>query len=81
MKNTKNPMKRNKNVNPEFVVIYEEHDYGQRGIGNRKYDVMMLVTREELDKIIAVRGTEWIKKIYKLGNEVKINNKIEYVGA
>jgi hypothetical protein len=41
----------------------------------------MLVTREELDKIIAVRGTEWIKKIYKLGNEVKINNKIEYVGA
>jgi len=74
-------MKRNKNVNPEFVVIYEEHDDGQRGIGNRMYDVMMLVTREELDKIIAVRGTEWIKKIYKLGNEVKINNKIEYVGA
>jgi hypothetical protein len=31
----------------------------------------MLVTRKQLDVMIAERGTAWIKKLYKLGNEVK----------
>ena len=68
MKNTKNTKK---NVTPEFVLVYTVHDDGDRGMGDNSYDVTRLVTRESLDKLIAEIGTKWIKKVYKLGNEVK----------
>jgi len=61
MKNTKNPMK-NKNVVPEFVVVYTVDGGGNRGQGD------------------AERGTAWVKKLYKLGNEVKFLAP-EYVEA
>jgi hypothetical protein len=70
MKNTKNPMK-NKNVVPEFVVVYTVVDDGNRGMGDMTRDYTMLVTRKQLDVMIAERGTAWVKKLYKLGNEVK----------
>ena len=70
MKNTKNPMK-NKNVVPEFVVVYTVAGGGNRGQGDTRQDYTMLVTRKQLDVMIAERGTAWVKKIYKLGNEVK----------
>ena len=76
MKNTK---KNNKNVTPEFVLVYTVNDEGDRGMGDNSYDVMRLVAREQLDALIALIGTKWIKKLYKLGNEVKINNKIEFI--
>ena len=68
MKNTKNTKK---NVTPEFVVVYRMDGGGDRGMGDNSYDVTRLVTRESLDKLIAEIGTKWIKKVYKLGNEVK----------
>ena len=70
MKNTKNTKKNNKNVTPEFVVVYTVNDEGDRGMGDNSYDVTRLVTREQLDTLIAELGTKWIKKVYKLGNEV-----------
>jgi hypothetical protein len=70
MKNTKNPMK-NKNVVPEFVVVYTVDGGGNRGQGDTRQDYTMLVTRKQLDVMIAERGTAWVKKLYKLGNEVK----------
>ena len=79
MKNTKNTKKNNKNVTPEFVLVYTVHDDGDRGMGAMTYDITRLVTRKQLDLLIANRGTEWIKKLYKVGNEVKINNKIEFI--
>ena len=79
MKNTKNPMK-NKNVVPEFVVVYTVVDDGNRGMGDMTQDYTMLVTRKQLDVMIAERGTAWIKKLYKLGNEVKFLAP-EYVEA
>ena len=71
MKNTKNTKKNNKNVTPEFVLVYTVHDDGDRGMGAMTYDITRLVTRKQLDLLIANRGTEWIKKLYKVGNEVK----------
>ena len=79
MKNTKNPMK-NKNVVPEFAVVYTVVDDGNRGMGDMTQDYTMLVTRKQLDVMIAERGTAWIKKLYKLGNEVKFLAP-EYVEA
>ncbi len=79
MKNTKNPMK-NKNVVPEFAVVYTVVDDGNRGMGDMTQDYTMLVTRKQLDVMIAERGTAWVKKIYKLGNEVKFLAP-EYVEA
>lgn len=79
MKNTKNPMK-NKNVVPEFVVVYTVVDDGNRGMGDMTQDYTMLVTRKQLDVMIAERGTAWVKKLYKLGNEVKFLDP-EYVEA
>jgi len=79
MKNTKNPMK-NKNVVPEFVVVYTVVDDGNRGMGDMTQDYTMLVTRKQLDVMIAERGTAWVKKLYKLGNEVKFLAP-EYVEA
>ena len=76
MKNTK---KNNKNVTPEFVLVYTVHDDGDRGMGAMTYDITRLVTREQLDMLIANRGTGWIKNLYRLGNEVTINNKIEFI--
>jgi len=61
MKNTK----KKKNVNPEFVVV------GNSGLGDGPYDNTILVTRDKLDMMISKRGTSWIKRMYKLGNEVK----------
>jgi hypothetical protein len=66
MKNTKK-----RNVTPEFVVVYRVEDGGDRGMGDGSYDVTRLVTREQLDLLIAELGTKWLKKVYKLGNEVK----------
>ena len=79
MKNTKNPMK-NKNVVPEFAVVYTVVDDGNRGMGDMTQDYTMLVTRKQLDVMIAERGTAWVKKLYKLGNEVKFLAS-EYVEA
>jgi hypothetical protein len=79
MKNTKNPMK-NKNVVPEFAVVYTVVDDGNRGMGDMTQDYTMLVTRKQLDVMIAERGTDWVKKLYKLGNEVKFLAP-EYVEA
>ena len=79
MKNTKNPMK-NKNVVPEFVVVYTVDGCGNRGQGDTRQDYTMLVTRKQLDVMIAERGTAWVKKLYKLGNEVKFLAP-EYVEA
>ncbi len=79
MKNTKNPMK-NKNVVPEFAVVYTVVDDGNRGMGDMTQDYTMLVTRKQLDVMIAERGTAWVKKLYKLGNEVKFLAP-EYVEA
>ena len=69
MKNTNK--KNNKNFNPEFVVVYRMDGGGDRGMGAMTYDITRLVTRKQLDLLIANRGTEWIKKLYKVGNEVK----------
>ena len=71
MKNTKNTKKNNKNVTPEFVVVYRVDGIDDRGMGAMTYDITRLVTRKQLDLLIANRGTEWIKKLYKVGNEVK----------
>jgi hypothetical protein len=79
MKNTKNPMK-NKNVVPEFAVVYTVDGGGNRGQGDMTQDYTMLVTRKQLDVMIAERGTAWVKKLYKLGNEVKFLAP-EYVEA
>ena len=79
MKNTKNPMK-NKNVVPEFVVVYTVDGGRNRGQGDTRQDYTMLVTRKQLDVMIAERGTAWVKKLYKLGNEVKFLAP-EYVEA
>lgn len=79
MKNTKNPMK-NKNIVPEFAVVYTVVDDGNRGMGDMTQDYTMLVTRKQLDVMIAERGTAWVKKLYKLGNEVKFLAP-EYVEA
>ena len=76
MKNTKNTKK---NFNPEFVLVYTVNDEGDRGMGDLSYDITRLVTREQLDMLIANRGTGWIKNLYRLGNEVTINNKIEFI--
>ena len=76
MKNTK---KNNKNVTPEFVVVYRMDGGGDRGMGDMSFDKTMLVTQEQLEAIIDMQGTIWIKKVYRLGNEVKINNKIEFI--
>ena len=73
MKNTKN-MKKTEikpEIKPEFVVVYTVVDDGNRGMGDMTRDYTMLLTRKELDNQIANRGTAWIKKLYKLGNEVK----------
>lgn len=70
MKNTKNTKKNNKNITPEFVVVYRVDGIDDRGMGDMSYDVTRLVTREQLDTLIAELGTKWIKKVYKLGNEV-----------
>ena len=83
MKNTKNTMKntmKNKNVVPEFAVVYTVVDDGNRGMGDMTQDYTMLVTRKQLDVMIAERGTAWVKKLYKLGNEVKFLAP-EYVEA
>jgi hypothetical protein len=85
MKNTKNPMK-NKNVVPEFVVVYtvpviwNMQTPPPAGTGDMTEECTMLITRKELDNQIADRGTAWIKKLYKLGNEVKFLAP-EYVEA
>jgi len=71
---------KNKNVVPEFVVVYTVVDDGNRGMGDMTQDYTMLVTRKQLDVMIAERGTAWIKKLYKLGNEVKFLAP-EYVEA
>lgn len=62
---------KNKNVVPEFAVVYTVVDDGNRGMGDMTQDYTMLVTRKQLDVMIAERGTAWVKKLYKLGNEVK----------
>lgn len=69
MKNTKNMKKIE--IKPEFVVVYTVIDNGNRGMGDMTRDYTMLFTRKELDNAIANRGTAWIKKLYKLGVEVK----------
>ena len=83
MKNTKNTMKNTKNTkknfNPEFVVVYHVEGGGDRGMGDGSYDNTRLVTREQLDLLIDELGVKLIKKIYTLGNEVTINNKIELI--
>ena len=75
MKNTKKT-----EIKPEFVVVYTVVDDGNRGMGDMTMDYTMLLTRKELDNQIANRGTTWIKKLYKLGNEVKFLDP-EYVEA
>jgi hypothetical protein len=82
MKNTK----KNKNVVPEFVVVYTVPVIWNMqtpppvGTGDMTEECTMLITRKELDNQIANRGTAWIKKLYKLGNEVKFLDP-EYVEA
>jgi hypothetical protein len=49
-------------------------------MGDMTKECTMLITRKELDNQIADRGTAWIKKLYKLGNEVKFLDP-EYVEA
>jgi len=71
---------KNKNVVPEFAVVYTVVDDGNRGMGDMTQDYTMLVTRKQLDVMIAERGTAWVKKLYKLGNEVKFLAP-EYVEA
>jgi hypothetical protein len=73
MKNTKNTKKTEikTEIKPEFVVVHTVVDDGNRGMGDMTQDYTMLVTRKQLDVMIANRGTVWIKKLYKLGNEVK----------
>jgi hypothetical protein len=44
MKNTKNPMK-NKNVVPEFAVVYTVDGGGNRGQGDTRQDYTMNVVR------------------------------------
>ena len=61
----KNTMKKKIEIKPEFVVVYPQT------VGRVTRDYTMLITRKELDNQIANRGTDWIKKLYKLGNEVK----------
>jgi hypothetical protein len=85
MKNTKNTKNTKKpeikpEFKPEFVVVYTVVDDGNRGMGDMTMDYTMLLTRKELDNQIANRGTTWIKKLYKLGNEVKFLDP-EYVEA
>ena len=75
----KNTKKNNKNFNPEFVVVYQVEGGGDRGMGDGSYDNMRLVTREQLDLLIDELGVKLIKKVYTLGNEVTINNKIELI--
>ena len=79
MKNMKN-MKKTE-IKPEFVVVYTVVDNGNRGMGDMTRDYTMLLTRKELDNQIANRGTAWIKKLYKLGNEVKILEHHELIDA
>jgi len=71
---------KNKNIVPEFAVVYTVVDDGNRGMGDMTQDYTMLVTRKQLDVMIAERGTAWVKKLYKLGNEVKFLAP-EYVEA
>ena len=72
MKNTKNTKNtKTVEIKPEFVVVYTVVDDGNRGMGDMTRDYTELFTRKELDNHIAHRGTAWIKKIYKLGAEVK----------
>jgi hypothetical protein len=61
-------------------VVYTVDGGGNRGQGDTRQDYTMLVTRKQLDVMIAERGTAWIKKLYKLGNEVKFLAP-EYVEA
>ena len=81
MKNTKKTK-----INPEFVVVYTVPVTWNRqtpppaGMGDMTKECTMLITRKELDNQIANRGTAWIKKLYKLGNEVKFLDP-EYVEA
>ena len=60
-------MKKNK---PEYAVVYTVFDDGNRGMGDMSRDYTMLVNREELNKMVAKRGTSWIKTVYKLGDEM-----------
>ena len=77
---------KNKNVVPEFVVVYtvpvtwNMQTPPPAGMGDMTKECTMLITRKELDNQIADRGTAWIKKLYKLGNEVKFLAP-EYVEA
>jgi hypothetical protein len=61
-------------------VVYTVDGGGNRGQGDTRQDYTMLVTRKQLDVMIAERGTAWVKKLYKLGNEVKFLAP-EYVEA
>ena len=74
-------------INPEFVVVYTvpvtwnrqtPPPAGTGDMGDMTEECTMLITRKELDNQIANRGTAWIKKLYKLGNEVKFLDP-EYV--
>ena len=78
MKNTKKI-----EIKPEFAVVYTVSSAWNRqtpGIGDMTEECTILITRKQLDDMIADRGTAWIKKLYKLGNEVKFLDP-EYVEA
>ena len=69
MKNTKKI-----EIKPEFAVVYTVPSVTWNrqtpGTGDMTEECTMLITRKQLDDLIADRGTAWIKKLYKLGNEV-----------
>ena len=78
MKNTKKI-----EIKPEVVVVYtvsSSWNMQTPGTGDMTEECTMLLTRKQLDYMIADRGTAWIKKLYKLGNEVKFLDP-EYVDA